>query len=98
MQGNGTACKLRELSASKKDSKTFEKIQNDSYRFIKSYCNVPSLCIPISTVSCMQANGTACRLMELNASQKDLKRFKKIHKDLLNHTVMFRPCAFLFQL
>ena len=98
MQAKGTECKLRELNASKKDLKGFEKIQNNSYRFIKSYCNVPSLCITISTLSCMPANGTAYRLMELYASQKKLKGFKMIHKDLLNHTVMFRPCAFLFQL
>ena len=54
------------------------------------------------TLRCMQANGfrcmQGCRLMELNASQKYSKRFEKIQKDLLNHTVMFRPCAFLFQL
>ena len=45
--------------------------------------------------NCMHANGTACKLRELNAGKKDLKRFENIHRDLLNHTVMFRPCAFL---
>ncbi len=75
MQAKGTECKLRELNASKKDLKGFEKIQNNSYRFIKSYCNVPFLCIPISTLSCIPANETACRLNELNASQK---KFEKI--------------------
>ena len=79
MQAKETECKLRELNASKKDLKGSEKIQNNSYIDIKSYCNVPSLCIPISTLSCMPANGTACRLMELNASQTKLKRFIKIY-------------------
>ena len=41
----------------------------------------------------MQANGTACRLIELNASKKDLKRFKKIHIYLLNQGDTLYPMS-----